>query len=162
MEHELNIIGRVETVRLPEVSARPLPARIDTGAKTSAIWASRIIEKDGVLTYCLFGKSSEFYTGEKLQTTSYQKILVATSTGHIEERYAVRMLVRLKKRNIRATVTLANRSMQVYPMLVGRNVLRGKFIVNVKLGKALLRQENLREEQKKTLYEKNRKGKDVR
>ena len=40
-------------------------------------------------------------------------------------------------RRIRATFTIANRQTQVYPVLIGRNVLRGKFIIDVKLGKVL-------------------------
>jgi hypothetical protein len=34
--------------------------------------------------------------------------------------------------------------LQVYPVLIGRNVLRGKFIVDVKRGKPLIHQERLR------------------
>ena len=47
------------------------------------------------------------------------------------------MLVVVKGKKIRATFTIANRASQVYPVLIGRNILRGKFVVDVKKGKKL-------------------------
>ncbi|HTB49280.1 MAG TPA: RimK/LysX family protein [Verrucomicrobiae bacterium] len=148
MDPKQTTIGRAEYVNLPEYTKTPIPARVDTGAKTSAIWASNIIEKDGVLMYSLFGQGSQLYTGNTVRTKTYSQRLVANSTGHVQQRYAVRKVVSLKGRKIRATFTLADRSEQVYPILLGRNVLRGKFIVDVKLGTPLLKQERLREVQK--------------
>lgn len=149
MDKTPTTIGRAEFVNLPDVGLEKVPARIDTGARTSAIWASDIHEHDGKLAFKLFGPDSDLYSGETLSTADYSRRLVASSTGHVEERYTVKLRVTLGGRKIRATFTLANRATQVYPMLVGRNILRGKFIVDVKLGKPLIKQEQLREEQKK-------------
>ena len=43
---EKTIIGRAEKVRLPDLGNKILHARIDTGAKTSSIWATDITETD--------------------------------------------------------------------------------------------------------------------
>jgi hypothetical protein len=135
--NDLQIIGSVEAVDYPELNVSGIPARIDTGAKTSAIWASGIVENHGVLQCVLFGPDSPLYNGHVLQFHSYNLRTIFSSIGEAEERYAVRLLVTLKGRKIRATFTLANRSHQVYPMLVGRNILQGKFMVDVEKGQPI-------------------------
>lgn len=130
---EKTLIGRVEKVLLPKVMKRQIPARIDTGTKTSAIWASNFKAKDGILTYTLFDKPSQYYTGEVLKTNNFRRKRVYSTLGHYEVRYAVKQLIEIKGRCINVTFTLANRTKQLYPILLGRNVLHGKFIVDVKL-----------------------------
>lgn len=134
MELPVKIIGRAENVRFTEWNDALIPARIDTGAKTSSVWASNIVEHDGRLSFVLFEAGSTHYTGNIITTDSFQIRAVASSNGAVEQRYAVKLLVELAGRKIRAYFTLANRSTQVYPVLVGRNVLRGKFLVDVKAG----------------------------
>lgn len=150
-EKTLGVIGRAEYLQILGLVAKPVPARIDTGAKTSAIWASNIVESAGSLSFTLFDKGSEWYTGQPVTTKDYSKIAVANSSGYVEQRYAVKLLVVLKNRKIRATFTLANRALQVYPVLVGRNILRGKFLVNAKTGKPLVTREKVRELEKQAV-----------
>lgn len=132
MNTDHQIIGAVSTIDLPELGFISIPARIDTGARTSAIWASEVNENDGILNFKLFDKQSEFYLNKIIKVNNYDRRLVTNSTGHKEERYTVKLLIELEGRIIRGTFTLANRSAQTYPVLIGRNILRGKFIVNVK------------------------------
>jgi hypothetical protein len=137
----LNIIGRVERIDFPETGVFNVPARIDTGAKTAAVWASNIQVTPQGLSFCLFGPSSKLYTGEKIIVKSYTERVVSSSNGHASNRYAIRLLVRVDGRNIRALFTLADRSTQVYPVLIGRNDLRGKFVVDVTKGSPIVQQE---------------------
>ncbi|HSW79866.1 MAG TPA: RimK/LysX family protein [Candidatus Saccharimonadales bacterium] len=147
VKQQLTTIGRVEEVDFPEIGIFSVPARIDTGAQTSAIWATSVRENAGMLEFVLFDESSEFYTGEKLRVEKYDVRKVASSNGIVERRFAVKMLVELQSRKVRANFTLADRSKQVYPVLLGRNFLLGKFLVNVKLGKP-----GLEAEQKKSRF----------
>jgi len=149
----LTSIGRSEHIFLPELGIKNLPARIDTGATVSAIWASSIEEKDETLTFTLFDKGSDYYTGKQITTSHYSKRAVASSMGHVEVRFQVEMLVKLKGRKIRAKMTLANRSTQTYPVLIGRNILRNKFIVDVAGGKTLNSVERERRSQLNKLTE---------
>ena len=138
------LLGRAEKIDLPEQGMSGVPARIDTGAKTSSIWATAIQERDGVLRYMLFSKDSPYFTGALLVTSDYEKIVVACSIGAVQERYKVKLLIKLKGRKVRARFTLADRSQQAYPVLMGRNVLRGKFVVDVQDGKPLYKEERQR------------------
>jgi hypothetical protein len=151
------IIGQAECIDLPELGFSNVYARIDTGARTSAIWASRAKEQDGRLAVVFFGKKSEYYTGEVVYFEDYDLIAVASSNGHITQRYKISAAVRIGGRRIRTYFTLADRSTQVYPVLIGRNTLRGKFIVDVKQGTPLREEEKQRTE---TLQSHVRKGKE--
>jgi len=137
-----DIIGRVERIVLPELATAPLYARIDTGAKTSSISASARLDKDGQLHVTFLG----FDTEVTKTFRHFSKTVVASSNGHAQERYKVLLSLTLKKRKIRAHFTLADRTTQVYPILIGRNVLYGKFIVDVTKGTPLTEAEHARTE----------------
>ncbi len=129
-------LGRAELISLPEIDVIDIPARIDTGAKTSAIWATDIRETNGELSFYLFDESSAHHRPVRHTVMHYKRIIVTSTIGASEERYKVKLLLKLGGRTIRASFTLANRSRQVYPVLIGRNVLKGKFIVDVDLDRS--------------------------
>lgn len=128
---KLITIGRVEKVGLPGIVDENFRARIDTGATISSLWASDIRTDESGLHCKVFGKDHPLYTGEEIFFPEYSMRSVRSSSGHEELRYQVTMGVTMHGKRIKAKVTLADRSTQIYPMLVGRNILRNKFIVHV-------------------------------
>ncbi|HZM64502.1 MAG TPA: RimK/LysX family protein [Candidatus Saccharimonadales bacterium] len=131
------VIGRSEKVSLPELGISNLPARIDTGAGVSAIWADSVAESADGLEVVFLGPENPAYTGAAQHFTKFGRTEVRSSNGHSQVRYTIRTLVLIGGRKIRAEFTLADRSSQLYPVLIGRNILRGKFVVDVKLGSSL-------------------------
>ena len=80
---EKAIIGREVKVDIDGI-ASGIPAKVDTGADGSAIWASRIrIDEEGYLHFYLFDKSSPFYTGEEIVTKDYSVTEVTSASGHV-------------------------------------------------------------------------------
>jgi hypothetical protein len=146
-ENPIKIIGRADKMDLPEQGLFGIPAKTDTGAKTSAIWATNIHERDGALVFTFFGPKSPLYTGQEQTAKRFTRVMVASSIGAEQMRYKVILLVRIKGKKIRAAFTLADRSRQAYPVLIGRNVLRGKFLVDVKAGRPDYSSEYRRSEQ---------------
>jgi hypothetical protein len=142
------VIGRAEIIEFSDLETTKVHARIDSGARTSAIWGNGHIE-NGKLVVFFFGDKSKLYYFE-----DFRQQAVASSNGHIENRYAIKLLVVVLGRKIRATFTIANRQSQVYPVLIGRNILRGKFIVDVNLGKVLVAAEKNRITHLKSLTDK--------
>ena len=135
-------IGRAEPVTFPGVTDAPVYARIDSGARTSAIWVSHaVIEDDGRLGVIFFGPENPLYDGTVHHFTAFSRDIVTNSTGDRSMRFKIRLSIVLRGRRIRANFTLADRSTQVYPVLIGRNVLRGKFVVDVSLGHPLREEE---------------------
>jgi hypothetical protein len=136
MVHEIRkIIGRAEKMDLPELGFVGIPAKVDTGARTSALWASNVYERDGGLAFTLFAPGTPFYTGQEHFAPHFARVVVASSIGAEQGRFKVIMLAKLRGKKIRTSFTLADRSQQAYPVLIGRNALRGKFLVDVKSGK---------------------------
>ncbi len=124
-------VGPVEKASLPDDNIEGIPAKIDTGADSSAIWATHIVENDARLSFVLFDKNSPFYNGKIHTTQDYQVVSVKNSFGQAEYRYKVKLKLVLGGRVIRARFTLANRASNRFPILIGRRTLRGKFLVDV-------------------------------
>jgi hypothetical protein len=140
---DLAVIGRAERIDLPKAGLFKVPAKTDTGADSSSIWASSIVQTPQGLDCVLFGPDSEFYTGETLhfEPDEYEQTRVANSFGEKEFRYKVKLTVRVRGRLVRGSFTLADRSAKTYPILLGRKLLAGKFVVDVKAGEPLLKEE---------------------
>ena len=126
----LDIIGSTEYIDVAGI--KHVPAKIDTGADTSAIWASQInIDEDGVLTFVLFDEKSPLYTGEILSFTDYVVRTIRSSHGDKQIRYRVELPITICGKSLRTIFTLANRSRNNFPILIGRRTLDGIFLVDV-------------------------------
>ncbi len=136
---QLTVIGRAEKIALLDFGISEVPAKVDTGADTSAIWVSSIEEKEDGLYFVLFSPESPNYTGvmQRFTKPDYSITRVANSFGQKELRYKVKLSIRVKDRTIRATFTLSDRSEKTYPILLGRKLLHGKFLVDVTGGDPL-------------------------
>jgi ribosomal protein S6--L-glutamate ligase len=149
MVKELTIIGRAEKVDLRDYGLVGVPAKVDTGADSSSLWASNVVEDEKGLQFTLFGPDSEFYTGQTvtLPKSGYSQTHVENSFGDGETRYKVRVGITLRGRKVRATFTLSNRENKTYPILLGRRLLQSKFIVDVASGSPLREAERRKSEQ---------------
>ena len=128
-----NVIGAVERIYLPPIKA-PFLSRIDTGATTSSIDAEdvRDFERDGArwLTFTVVNRESgEKYTFEK----PLVKRVRIKRIGEQERRPIVEMDVKMGGETFKAESTIAERGNFEYQVLVGRNILSGRAIVDVSL-----------------------------
>lgn len=128
------VIGRAERVDFPSAGVFNVPAKIDTGAYRTSVWATDIREEDGVLKFKLMGPRSEFYSGKECQVTKYDVVDVENSFGSKEDRYSIMFSVKVGHKTIRTNVTLSNRGNKTYPVLIGRKFLRGRYLVDVSEG----------------------------
>lgn len=132
--NDLTVIGSTELIDLPKYGIFNVPAKTDTGADSSSIWASDIRDITDGIYFKLFDETSEFYTGEDvfIPKKSVKTQVVINSFGHKEERYKIKLPISVKGRKVRASITLANRENNRYPVLLGRRLLANKFIVDVR------------------------------
>lgn len=137
MKSSKTTVGRTEDILLPQVSSEEIVARIDTGAQTSSISVSRVRLVDNILEVVFLHQKDKGYTGKIHKFKGYKKTTVTSSNGTKQDRYKIKLRVIIKGRLIRASFTLTDRSSQTYPVLIGRTVLRGKFIVDVEKGDIL-------------------------
>jgi glutathione synthase/RimK-type ligase-like ATP-grasp enzyme len=130
-QHKITTIGPRAYVKLEESSLAPIPAKVDTGADSSSIWATKITEEAGSLSFVLFDVGSPWYTGEVITTQKYSIKSIKNSFGTSEFRYKVPLKISLEGRKFKAYFTLANRANNRYPVLIGRQTLKSKFVVDV-------------------------------
>ncbi len=140
--NQKKIIGRAERIYISAIDAI-IPAKIDTGADLSSIWASDIELVGSELNFKLFDSTSKYFTGKviELPKSEYRLTRIANSFGQKELRYAVKLSIELAERKINATFTLSDRSAKLYPILIGCRLLKGKFIVDVSKGDVLYTEE---------------------
>ena len=135
MNGEKVIIGRTAHIVIPSESARKIRVKIDTGADRSSIWASNIaMSDDGELSFTLFAPESKFYSGTVYRTKNFEASRVRSAHGDLQVRFRVHLTIILGGKKIRGTFTLADRSKNRYPALIGCKILNKKFLVDVSKG----------------------------
>ncbi len=115
-------------------------ARVDTGAKSCSLNVDQMVivdEEEGweanvgkVIKFRINnGKDEPQWIESKIQVV----VRIKTS-DNVERRYKVPLELQWKNVKKRVTVTLNDRSQMRYPLLVGRNFLKGDFLVDVEKG----------------------------
>jgi hypothetical protein len=128
--HVKEVIG--SNILIDVANYKNIPAKVDTGADSSAIWATDInITKDNILEFKLFDKNSPFYTGELLTSKRFKALIVRSSHGDEQIRYRTTLPTVINGRKIKVLFNLADRSKNHFPVLIGKRTIRGKFIVDV-------------------------------
>jgi len=131
MQNEKLIIGRREEVDFPELGLYGLTAKIDTGAYTTAIHCYSIREENGVLYFKLLDPSHPFYNDQEKKYTEYTQKEIKNSFGEIENRYIIKTIIKIGRKRIKSMISLSNRGKMRYPVLIGRKLLKNRFIVDV-------------------------------
>ncbi|MCW2961646.1 MAG: ribosomal protein modification protein RimK [Thermoleophilia bacterium] len=138
------IIGRIERVDFPRFGLLGLEAKVDTGARTSSIHCAdvRVEEEneDGSrhITFTLLDPEHPDYNGRRFRARRVGTKIVRSSNGEEQERHVVETDLVIAGRTIRTAFTLADREAMNYPVLLGRRLLRGNFLVDVARGRKKL------------------------
>jgi hypothetical protein len=128
------VAGWREWVGLPGLGVPWVKAKLDTGARSSALHAFDVeeLERDGE-TWVRYAVRPWQRSDEDLVTAESRVLdrrAVRSSSGHAEERYVVSLDVTIGGRTVAAEVTLSNRDEMGFRMLIGREALRGGFLVD--------------------------------
>ncbi len=128
------IIGSEEWVSFPSLNIPAIKARVDSGAKTSSLHAYNIEVKN------IDGKNFAIFDIHPLQASKAVTIKckaelvgernVKSSSGHSEKRYVIKIPIKLGGDEWEAEITLTNRDNMGYRMLLGREAMRGKLLVD--------------------------------
>ncbi|MCI5066742.1 RimK/LysX family protein [bacterium] len=128
---EKSEIGWIEQVSFPDFTAL-LDAKLDTGADTSSLHADNIrmvIGNDGDerVEFRVEDHSGNY---QMLQLPLSRKAKIKTKKGSLQIRPVVTLAVCVGDRFQEVEFTLVDRSHFEYPVLIGRNFLAGKFLVD--------------------------------
>ncbi|BDZ54553.1 ATP-dependent zinc protease family protein [Agromyces marinus] len=132
--HSNTIAGWREWVRLPQAEVEWIKAKLDTGARSSALHAFDVeeFERDGAdwVRFGIHPWQNSDADATAIETPVHDRRVVRSSTGHTQERLVVLMDVVLLGREVTAEVTLTNRDEMGFRMLIGREALRTGFLVD--------------------------------
>ena len=135
MKGAKKVLGWRERVALPDIGVVGLRAKVDTGARTSALNAHGIepFERDGA-RWVRFKLRPDRRSAHELVCTAAvaDTRTVKDSGGHAEERYIIETHVRIGDypETWPIEISLANRTGMLFPMLLGRTAIRRRFAVD--------------------------------
>ena len=128
------LIGWREWAAFPDLGADRIKAKIDTGAKTSAVHAYRIKTemRDGVLWADFFLHPMQKKKRPEIKCTApvVARRKVRSSNGSEEVRNIIETTLRLGGRAWKIQLSLARRDEMGFRLLLGRDALRKKFIID--------------------------------
>ena len=128
------IIGWREWLAMPSLGIDRIKAKIDTGARTSALHAYDLE------SFCKDGAPWVRFTVHPLQRSKKQGLTcaapvvdqrdVTSSTGHRETRYVIVVEISLGGESWPIEISLADRDEMGFRMLLGRTAVEGRMIVD--------------------------------
>lgn len=128
------LIGWQEWCSLPELNIKYIKAKIDTGARTSALHAYNIKEfsRNGikVLRFDIYPLQGSQDTIIKAEARVLDKRYVMSSNGHKENRYVILTPLELNGFTWDIQLTLSNRDPLRFRMLLGREALSRHCIID--------------------------------
>jgi hypothetical protein len=120
-------------VSLPDLTDARIPAKIDTGARTSSLHATEIerFDREGK-RWVRFQLDIGYGASEAvtIEVPRADTRVVTSSNGESQTRYIIKTRLRLGDQEFPAEFSLADRSDMKYPILIGRMALRSHFLVN--------------------------------
>ncbi|MBD2753155.1 ATP-dependent zinc protease [Spirosoma sp. BT704] len=122
-----------DLVDFPDLELFDVQAKVDTGAYTSALHCKDVqVKRTGLrkkLSFWLIDKTGE--PARQFYSDKFSQRMIRNSFGVAELRYVITTRIVLFGRTIRAEFTLADRDQLKNPVLLGRKLLRNRFIVDV-------------------------------
>jgi hypothetical protein len=127
------LLGWQESVRLPELGAGPIVAKIDTGARSAALHADDIhISGRGKRMKVRFKIQRRGSSPRRIECEMPLHDLrrIKSSNGHIELRAVISTPIEIGGHVLDAEITLTQRADMGAAMLIGRSSIKGLFMVD--------------------------------
>lgn len=149
------LIGSEEWCELPELGVPAVKARVDSGAKTSSLHAYNIqpYEHEGVdyVKFDVHPLQKNQRTAVRCKAKLVDRRVVKSSSGESEKRHVISTPITLGEETWDIEITLTNRDNMGYRMLLGREAMSGRLIVDPE---ASFKMGDLSRDDAKALYKK--------
>lgn len=128
------VVGWREWVSLPELHLDQIKAKVDTGARTSALhaWSLSPFRENGKDLIRFLMHPLQHNTALEVMCVAevVDRRPVTDSGGHTEERFVILTPICIAGQTWPIEITLTERDNMLFRMLLGRSALRRRFIVN--------------------------------
>ncbi|MEX2235189.1 MAG: RimK/LysX family protein [Cyclobacteriaceae bacterium] len=124
-------LGRYDRVDLPELGLNDIHAKIDTGAYTCSLHCHKAEVVDGKLEFILLDQEHPEFTGMKFVFATFEERDIRNSFGEVEKRFVIVTSITIFEEVITTEFSLSNRGSLKFPILIGRKILRNRFLIDV-------------------------------
>ncbi len=126
-----DVIGWREKISLPNLGVVDIRAKIDTGARTSALHAvdQEIFERDGARWVCFRVPASRYHRDVRIEAPISDERLIKNTSGVPELRLVIETLLVLGRHRWHVEVSLANRENMGFDMILGRTAVRSRRVL---------------------------------
>ncbi|MDR9484301.1 MULTISPECIES: ATP-dependent zinc protease family protein [Sediminimonas] len=123
---EKTTIGWREVISLPELGISDVVAKIDTGARTSAIHATHVVPfvREGADWVRFHIPHSSGLRARDVEAPLLGERPIKNTSGIHEDRLVIETALVLGRRRWRIEVSLANRTRMALPIILGRTAIR--------------------------------------
>lgn len=128
----MQILGRYDRVDLPDLGLFNIHAKIDTGAYTSSLHCKNAQVVDGKLEFILLDQEHPEFTGMRFVFENFEKRDIKNSFGEVEKRFVIVTSITIFEEVITTEFSLSNRGSLKFPVLLGRKILRNRYLIDVK------------------------------
>ncbi|MBE9127317.1 MULTISPECIES: ATP-dependent zinc protease [unclassified Coleofasciculus] len=152
-QQQLLIIGWRERITLPELGITDIKAKIDTGARSSALHAFDVetFQRNGkmIVRFKVHPYQRDTHRTVTAEAELLEQRQVRNSGGHSQLRPVIQTMVELNGRRWQIELTLTNRDVMGFRMLLGRQAVRKRFLVDA--GRSFLQSSTGKCKPKKTI-----------
>jgi hypothetical protein len=127
----MRTLGRSDKVDLPKLGLYNVRAKVDTGAYNCSIHCKDVKVVNGCLEFIVLDEDHSEFTGSKFVFKKFKQKQIRNSSGESELRYVIKTQIKIFERLIRAEFSLSNRGALRFPVLLGRKILRDRFLIDV-------------------------------
>ncbi len=124
-------IGRIDKADFPLLNLFDIEVKIDTGAYTSSIHCKNMKVEDNYLKCNFLDEEHPSYHEKEIIFDEYDVKVVRSSNGQSEARYRIKTEIVLFGKTHPIYLTLSDREEMRFPVLLGRNFLSKKYMVDI-------------------------------
>jgi hypothetical protein len=127
----MQILGRSDRVDLPGLGLKNINAKVDTGAYTCSLHCSRAEVVGANLEFVLLDEEHPEFTGLKFLFKEFDQREIKNSFGEAELRFVIKTSIQIYDKCLHTEFSLSNRGNLKFPVLLGRKILRNRFLIDV-------------------------------